>query len=76
MVLSYIYEFNLVDACSIMFLLLTWLQAELELESMSSIMLEIASAMSLSRTASGNMISSIQLKGHGLHRYDAKARKT
>ena len=73
MVLSYIYEFNLVDACSIMFLLLTWLQAERVLESMSSIMLEITSAMSFSRTASGNMISSTHLKGHGLHRYDAKA---
>ena len=76
MVLSYIYEFNLVDACSVMSLLLTWLQAELELEIMSSIMLEITPAMSFSRTASGNMISSIHLKGHGLRRYDAKARKT
>ena len=76
MVLSYIYEFNLVDACSVMSLLLTWLQAELELESMSSIMLEITPARTFSRTASGNMISSTHLKGHGLHRYDAKARKT
>ncbi len=76
MVLSYIYEFNLVDACSVMSLLLTWLQAELELESMSSIMLEITPARTFFRTASGNMISSTHLKGHGLHRYDAKARKT
>ena len=76
MVLSYIYEFNLVDACSVMSLLLTWLQAELELEIMSPITLGVTPARIFSRTASGSMISSIHLKGDGLHWYDAKARKT
>ena len=74
-ILSYIYEFSLVDTFPIMFLLLTSLQAELESAIMFRTMPAVISLTTSSRTASGNMISWDHLNAHGLHRYEAKAEK-